>query len=95
MKYKSRKIEIDTDNEVIQNTLTLPDYDEWKKDLYDFQLYCNKMGVKVNLKELYIDYTEQKESAPMIAYAWWKAKNKELAGRYDVKPRRRTSKVSD
>lgn len=91
MKYQTRKIEIDTDNEVIQNTLTLPEYDEWKDDLYDFQLYCNKMGVKVNLKELYEDYTEQKESAPMIAYAWWKAKNKEVVGRDDIsKTRRRT-----
>lgn len=89
MKCKSAKPEVDINNEVIENTLEQGMHEEsLKASFNDFSLYCMNMGVKVNLDELYNDYLEGRESAPVIVYAWWKAKNKEVRGRYDISKRK-------
>lgn len=92
MKNKTARVEIDTENPVIQNTLTHNSNDIDNYEMFsDFERYANSLGVQVNVKELYADYTECKESAPMIAFAAWRAMNKDIGGRNDIlKTKRRT-----
>lgn len=97
MAYKTkmnRGPEVDCNSEVMENTLT---YD--KEDPLDslnlFASYCNTMGVSVNVEELYNDYLKydgKNASAPLIAYTWWRASNKEVGGRNDFSKKwRRTN----
>ena len=91
MKYKTKRQEVDSDSDVIKNTLE-DEREDTLLILEEFERYCNSLGVTVNMKELYNDYIEQKDSAPIIAYAWWRANNKEVGGRNDIsKERRRTN----
>jgi hypothetical protein len=62
------------------------DYD---RSIDDFILFCNKNGVEVNREEFVKDYTEGKESPPMIDYMWWRLNNNEIGGRYDISKKRR------
>ncbi len=87
MKYKTRKIEVDTEDDVIKNTLCC-DEESIKPNLFEFEQYCNKMGVQVNIDNLYNDYIEQKSTPPMIVYSWWqKMKNKLGEGQNGVSER--------
>ena len=90
MKNKTRRPEIDSDSPVIKNTL---EYEVDEKDRFemfsDFVRYAESLGVKVNVKELYADYSEGKESAPMIAFATWRAMNNSVVGRNDILKRKR------
>ena len=89
MKNKTRKPEIDCDSPVVENTVETPDIYEAIESIEDFERYCNKKGVTINIQEFYKDYTEEKYTAPVIAYTWWKAKNNEVGGRYDIQKRKR------
>ena len=89
MKNKTRKPEIDCDSPVVENTVETPDIYETIESIEDFERYCNKKGVTINIQEFYKDYTEEKYTAPVIAYTWWKAKNNEVGGRYDIQKRKR------
>ena len=90
MKNKTKRPEIDSDSPVIQNTLQ---YEGNEKDRFevfsDFVKYADSLGVKVNVEELYADYTEGVDSAPMIAFATWRAMNKDIGGRNDIFKRKR------
>ena len=72
MKKKTRKPEVDVDSDVMKNTLEYTSR-ETMRSLGEFESYCNGMGVEVNMKELYSQYIQGNETAPVIAYAWWKA----------------------
>lgn len=90
MKYKTRRPEVDCNSEIVENTLTAETrIEDIKHSMDDFALYCNKQGVEVNIEELYKDYVEEKESAPMIVYTWWRATNREVRGRNDICKKRR------
>lgn len=89
MKNKAKKPEVDTEDDVIKNTLSAEEKETYYEYLNDFVMYCNTQGVIVNKKELYADYIEEKDSAPMLAFAWWMAKNKEVGGRNDIQQRKR------
>ena len=94
MKNKTRRPEIDSDSPVIQNTLEyeVDDYDRFEM-FSDFVKYANSLGVKVNVKELYADYSEGKDSAPMIAFTAWRAMNNSVVGRNDILKRKRRDAV--
>ena len=95
MKNKTRKIEIDCDSEVIKNTLEEPLKEDIMENLSDFIIYCSKKGITVNKIEFLKEYTENKKSPAMIAYAYWRMSQNEIGGRNDFPERRRTrSKVS-
>lgn len=72
MKKKTRKPEVDVDSDLMKNTLEYTSR-ETMRSLGEFESYCNGMGVEVNMKELYSQYIQGNETAPVIAYAWWKA----------------------
>jgi len=93
-KTKKKRPEVDCNSELMENTLTYENEDAITS-LSAFVDYCNRMGVTVNFDELYSDYVEEKDSAPMIAYAWWRASNREVGGRNDIsKERRRANNKS-
>lgn len=95
MKNKTAKQEIDSDDPVIQSDLIAKSETEMYEIFSDFERYANSLGVNVNLKELYKDYTEEKDSAPMIAFAAWRAMNKDVGGRNDIfKKQRRNASQS-
>ena len=96
MKNKTAKQEIDSDDPVIQSDLIARSETEMYEMFSDFERDANSLGVSVNLKELYKDYTEEKDSAPMIAFAAWRAMNKDVGGRNDIfkKQRRNASQSS-
>lgn len=73
MKYKGRKSEADVDSEVVKNTVEYSEA-ETLKSMGEFESWCNQYGVEVNVAELYSDYIEGVENAPVITYAWWKAR---------------------
>ena len=89
MKNKIKKQEIDCDDPVIQSDLVAKCDTDIFEMFSDFERYANSLGVKVNLKELYKDYSEEKDSAPMIAFAAWRAMNKDVVGRNDILKRKR------
>ena len=90
MKNKTRRPEIDSDSPVIQNTLEYEVDEKERFEMFsDFVRYANSLGVEVNVKELYADYSEGKESAPMIAFAAWRAMNNSVVGRNDIFKRKR------
>ena len=89
MKNKTRRPETDCNSPVIENTLEAYDELELKKSLHDFELYCNKLGVSIDIKKFLEDYTEEKDTAPVIAYTWWKASNREVGGRNDLSKTKR------
>ena len=100
MKNKLKKQEIDSDDPVIQSDLIAKSDTDLFEVFSDFEKYANSLGVKVNLEELYKEYTEydsksDKESAPLIAFAAWRAMRKDVGGRDDIfKRKRRTSAKS-
>ncbi len=100
MKNKFAKPEIDSDDPVIQSDLVARSETELYEVFSDFERYANSLGVKVNLKELYKEYTEydgksEKESAPLIAFAAWRAMNNDVGGRNDIlKTKRRNASQS-
>jgi hypothetical protein len=90
MKIKNRKPEKDCNSPVVENTVEAINEDEVMDSINDFARYCNKKGVSIDIAKFYDDYTECKEnSAPLIVYAWWRAKNKEVGGRYDIQKTKR------
>ena len=93
MKNKSHRPEIDSDSPVIQNTLEYDVDDNDRFEMFsDFVKYANSLGVQVNVKELYADYSEGIDSAPMIAFAAWRAMNNSVVGRNDIfKTKRRNA----
>ena len=85
MKNKYAKATTDCDSPVIQNTVGyIPEETELYEMFSDFERYANSLGVEVNVEELYADYTEEKESAPMIAFAAWRMMHKAVGGRNDI-----------
>ena len=72
MKTKSQKVEIDIENPVIQTDLLNKEATNFEFMFYDFERYCNSMGVNVNIPELCKDYQEGKFTPPVIAYVSWK-----------------------
>ena len=84
MKNQTRRTEIDCNSPVIENTLEAYDELALNKSLHDFELYCNNLGVSVDMKKFLEDYTEEKDTAPVIAYTWWRASNNEVGGRDDI-----------
>lgn len=96
MKIKNGKDnETDVDSEVLKNTLeTEYDQTEEERPFDDFIRYCNTMGIIVNRKELIKEYYSNSESAPMLAYAWWRVNSKEIGGRYDIQSKRKRQNVS-
>ena len=89
MKNKNAKPEIDCNSPVVENTVEAIDTEELEQSLDDFERYCNKLGVSFNKKQFYADYIEGKDTAPMIAYTWWKASNNEVGGINDFQKRKR------
>ena len=92
-KAKKKRPEVDCNSELMENTLT-DDTEDPKQSLQLFVSYCNRMGVTVNFEELYNDYIQYdgkkvEASAPIIAYAWWRASNNEVGGRNDISKKRR------
>lgn len=93
-KTKSKRPEIDSDDPVIQSDLVAKSDTELFEVFSDFERYANSLGVKVNLEELYKEYTEyddksETESAPLIAFAAWRAMRKDVGGRNDIFKRKR------
>lgn len=85
MKNKYAKATTDCDSPVIQNTMGyIPRETELYEMFSDFERYANSLGVEVNLEELYADYTEEKESDAMIAFAAWRMMHKAVGGRNDI-----------
>lgn len=72
MKTKSKRIEIDCENPVLQADLVYKPGTEVYLLFSDFVRYCNKMDVEVDVDELYKDYSEEKYTAPLIAFVAWK-----------------------
>lgn len=96
MKIKNGKDnETDIDNDVLRNTLET-DYDkiEVERPFDDFIRYCNTMGVIVNREELIKQYYSNEVTAPIIVYAWWRAKNNEVEGRNDIQSKRKRQSCS-
>lgn len=92
MKNKQKKVEIDCENPVLQSEL-IADDDKTPFLLFtDFTQYALKMGVIVNVDELYNDYKEGINSPGMIAYASWRLRNKEVEGSNDFSKRRCTAR---
>ena len=75
MKTKSRRIEIDCENPVLQGELVYKEGSNAYLIFCDFIKYASSMNVKVNVEELYKDYTEEKCSPPVIAFLAFKYKN--------------------
>ena len=93
-KTRSKRPEIDSDDPVIQSDLVAKSDVELFEVFSDFERYANSLGVKVNLEELYKEYTEydgksETESAPLIAFASWRAMRKDVSGRNDIFKRKR------
>ncbi len=89
MKIKNRKPEQDCNSPVIENTVEAVDTDEVMANINDFARYCNKKGVSIDIDAFYADYSEGKDTAPVIAYASWRAKNKEIGGMYGFQKAKR------
>lgn len=104
-KVKQGRVEVDSDNPVIQGDLVARSETELFDMFHDFELYAATFGIKVNIPELYKLYTtykpeskikdkskqaEQKEeSAPLIAFAAWRAMRKDVGGRTDIEPKKK------
>jgi len=98
MKNKIAKTEVDSDDPVIQSDLIAKSETELYEMFSDFERYANSLGVEVNLQELYKVYTEydgksEKESAPLIAFAAWRAMDKSVVGRNDIFKTKRQNAV--
>ena len=93
MKIKNHTPEQDCNSPVVENTVEAINTDEVMDSINDFARYCNKKGVSIDIDKFYKDYTEytdKKEySAPLIVYAWWRGKNREVGGRYDIQKTKR------
>jgi len=93
MKIKNHAPEQDCNSPVVENTVEAINTDEVMDSINDFARYCNKKGVSIDIDKFYKDYTEytdKKEySAPLIVYAWWRGKNREVGGRYDIQKTKR------
>ena len=57
MKNKTRRPETDCNSPVIENTLEAFDEYELSDSIDDFVRYCSKLGVTVDVKKFYEDYT--------------------------------------
>lgn len=92
---KKRGQEIDSDDPVIQSELIARSETDMYEMFSDFERYANSLGVQVNLKglyEMYTEYDDKKsdyEPAPLIAFAAWRAMNKDVVGRNDIFKRKR------
>lgn len=84
MKTKSRKIEIDCENPVIQSDLVQKS--ELNPGIFflDFIRYANSMGVEVNSEELFNDYKEGKCTPGVLAFASWKMRENDIGSENDV-----------
>lgn len=90
MKNKTRRPEIDSDSAVIANTLEATKVDnDLFEQFYSFQLYANSLGVQVDLKAFYDQYSSGQKTPAMIAFLSWRVHNKQLEGRNDLQKRQR------
>ena len=80
MKLKSKKVEIDCESPVLQPDLVAKSETNPSLLFLDFVRYAERLGVKVNVDELYDDYKEEKWTAPVIAFCAWKLRNNEVGG---------------
>lgn len=95
MKIKNGKSETDIDSDVMKNTLESDDNSIDRNDSFnDFIMYCNTLGIMVNKEELVKQYYSNEKTAPILAYAWWRAKNNEVRGRDDIQTKRKRHSVS-
>ena len=76
MKTKSRKVEIDCENPVLQSELISKDETNIQLLFDGFVRYASSMNVSVNINELYNEYKENKLSPAMIALASWKLRER-------------------
>lgn len=89
MKTKQKRIEIDCEDPVLQPNLIANEETNPFLLFNDFVGYANSMGVEVNIKELYDDYKEGKNSPGMIAFASWSLKNKTVEGSNDFQSKKK------
>lgn len=84
MKTKSRKIEIDCENPVIQPDLVQKSSFNPEIFFLDFIRYANSMGVEVNADELFNDYKEEKCTPGVLAFISWKMRENDIGGENDI-----------
>ncbi len=78
MKTKSRKVEIDCENPVLQSELISKDETNIHLLFDSFVRYASSLNVSVNINELYNEYKENKLSPAMIALASWKLRERSM-----------------
>ena len=66
MKNKQRRTEIDCEDPVIQSDLAYVEGTNEYLLFEGFERYANSLGVKVDVKKLYEDYSEEKFTPPVI-----------------------------
>ena len=84
MKNKSHKSEVDSDDPVVQISICTKNNFDVYEMFIDFVSYANRLGVTVNVKELYEEYTSGEETPALIAFASWRAKRNDIGGRNDI-----------
>jgi hypothetical protein len=77
MKTKAKKIEIDCENPVLQSELVYKSGTNVYFLFSDFVRYAKSMDIDVDVDELYKDYSEEKQSPPVLAFVAWKQYNNE------------------
>ena len=93
MKNKGRRPEIDCTDPVIQGDLTAKSMTELFEVFTDFANYAKQYGIEVNIDELYKQYTSEEETPAMVAFTCWRAKNKDIRGRYDLIKKRKCTNL--
>ena len=78
MKTKSKRVEIDCENPVIQPDLVQKAGINPELFFLDFVKYAKSMGVDVNTQELYNDYKEEKCTPGVLAFISWKIRENEV-----------------
>lgn len=80
--------EIDCDDPVIQADLVQCEGTQEYLFFDGFVRYCESLGVTVDVRKLYEDYSEEKFTPPVIAFANWKMMCGEVEGRNDIQKRK-------
>lgn len=76
MKTKTKRIEIDCENPVLQSELISKDETNIQLFFDGFIKYASRLNISVNIIELYNEYKENKMSPSMIAFASWKLRER-------------------
>lgn len=78
MKTKTKRIEIDCENPVLQSELISKDETNIQLFFDGFIKYASRLNISVNIIELYNEYKENKMSPAMIAFASWKLRERSV-----------------